>query len=119
MIVVFQFADTITAGSVVIAILVGLSGLTTFLYGVRWKTTAQVNEANAKAWQETAQRLEGEVIGLREKVARLEAQVADLRKHDLEHVMQALVGHEKSASERHERTISVLGEIRDRLPETR
>lgn len=60
--------------------------------------------------------LEKDVATLRSQVAVLESQVRDLKRHDQQHVLASLAHHEEEASARHERTIQVLGEIRDKMP---
>jgi len=115
MLVSIELVETITLGSLIVGLLVGAAGLATYFYGVKWKTAAMVNEANAKAWEETARRLTEEVTVLREKVATLESQVQDLRKHDMEHVLSSLSTHEAQAAVRHKTTLQVLEDIRDSL----
>jgi len=110
-----QFTETVTLGGAIIAAMLAFAGLMTYAYGVRWKAAYQVAEANAAAWEDSAHRLNQEVVALREEVAVLKAKVDELQQHDMEAVLDVMARHERQAAERFERTISVLGEIRDNL----
>lgn len=99
--------DTITLGSIIVGILLGLAGLATLGYGARWKAAAQVAEENARvsaegreAYRLQAERLHGELGSEREHVARLEST------RSLEPVLAAVLdgfsAHEQRAQERHE-----------------
>lgn len=105
----------ITTIVTVSAALIAVGGLAVYAYGVRWRTAAEVNAANAAAWEATARRLDDEVKLLREEVAVLRAKVQDLQKHNMEAVLDVMARHEKQAADRFERTVGVLGQIRDKL----
>ena len=47
-----HFTDTITLGSILIGILLGIGGLATYGYGVRWKANYEVEKARADALAE-------------------------------------------------------------------
>lgn len=47
-----HFTSTVTLGSVVIGILLGVGGLATYGYGVRWKANYEVEKARADALAE-------------------------------------------------------------------
>ena len=47
-----HFAGVITLGSVIVAVLVGVGGLATYGYGVRWKANYEVEKARADALEQ-------------------------------------------------------------------
>ena len=51
-IAVVHFTDTITLGSIIIGVLVGVGGLATYGYGVRWKANYEVEKARADALEQ-------------------------------------------------------------------
>lgn len=59
--------------------------------------------------------LTNDVQALRTQVAVLNEKVRELEKHNLESVMRSLDRHEVAAGERHVKTLTVLGEIRDKI----
>ncbi len=68
-----------------------------------------------KELDDAVSRLKSEISRLESDVAALRAQVADLSQRDQTAVLRSIEDHERSAGVRHERTLSVLTEIRDSL----
>lgn len=104
--IAIEFHETITLGSVVVGALVSALVVVSAIYGVRWKTTAQVNAANALAWEDTATRYEVELANMRErleeqdrKIAVLQTRIAELEAlPDVAAVHRALVEHDTRAA---------------------
>lgn len=106
------FSDTVTLGGVVLGILVAGATLVGVMYGSKWRTTAEVNRANAEAWEATAVRLEDERDHARVEVQDLKHRVTKLELlPDLTAVLQkvgavqeqlatALLEHDRSAEAR-------------------
>ena len=129
-----HFTDTITLGSIVVGILLGIAGLSAFAYGVRWKSAAQVADATVatlregrEAYRVQSERLQGELLEASQRLKELEAT------RSLEPVLQAIVDgfhrmelrfqeHEERAQERHqmnqrqgEAHLAILERIADAL----
>jgi hypothetical protein len=73
-----NFSDTVTLGSAIVMILIGLLGVMTLVYGARWKAAFSVAEANSDAWKETAQRLELELHDVKAELEKVRARLQEL-----------------------------------------
>ena len=114
MLLAIHWSDTITLGSVLVGAFLGLAGMFTFAYGVRWKSAYEVAEATVQSLTEgreafrlRSERLEEEVRELRAQMQVLEASRSlepVLREviEGFKHVNQAMELHDDRATERHE-----------------
>lgn len=126
-----EWESTVTLGGIVLGALAAAAGLLTYAYGARWKTAAQVNEANARAWEETAHRLDERIRALeaehgncrdqlnllRARIVELEALPdlaaiqASLKEHD-EQTSRIMIEHDQHAEIRAQKIIDALHELR-------
>ena len=67
-----HFTDTITLGSILIGILLGVGGLATYGYGVRWKANYEVEKARADALAEGREAYKTQVDRLEQLRMKLE-----------------------------------------------
>lgn len=72
LVLTFNWSSTVTLGSVIVGILLGLAGLATFGYGIRWKSNYDVEKARSDS-------LEDGVRAYKERADRLELQMRELR----------------------------------------
>lgn len=125
-----NWSSTITLGSLIIGVLLGLASLAVFGYGVKWKTAYEAERATAlslrdgrEAYKLRGDRLEGELADAR---AREVAHVAELlechtalarleERPDLNKVLQILgeqsVREDAAAEKRAEKAVERLGEL--------
>lgn len=102
-----EFHETVTLGSIIVGALVSALVIVSAIYGVRWKTAAQVNAANAAAWEDTASRYELELAVMRgrieeqdRKIAALQARISELEAlPDVAAVHRALIDHDTRAAD--------------------
>lgn len=113
---VIHFTDTVTLGSIVVGVLLGLGGLATFGYGVRWKSNYEVERARADALEDgreafriQAERLHDELKTCMEDKAKLEAS------RSLEPILAAIGDGFQAMKEDLTRQLHVLSRIADEL----
>jgi len=94
-----ELNNTITLGSALVAITVGLGTIVGVVYGAKWKNAALVEKANAEAYKETAERFSIEIQSLRIEVEALRMRVAELEKlPDYATLLKAITTHDERAS---------------------
>jgi len=116
------YHDTITLGSVIFGVVIGLPGLFGLLYGARQKANAQVAEESATvamqgraAFKDAAERLGSEKDELQAEIGRLNGLVSELEKRpQFDDMLKMLERMDAAAAERTKLAMAELIEIEEK-----
>ena len=113
-----HFTDTITLGSILIGILLGIGGLATYGYGVRWKANYEVEKARADALAEGREAYKTQVDRLERELEMCKDERDKLAlTRSLEPVLQVIADGFAQSKRDLEKHLLVLGRIADALAE--
>ena len=113
-----HFTDTITLGSILIGILLGIGGLATYGYGVRWKANYEVEKARADALSEGREAFRTQADRLHRELELCKADREKLEMtRSLEPVLQVMAEGFAQSKRDLEAHLLVLGRIADALAE--
>ena len=117
-IAVVHFTDTITLGSILIGILLGIGGLATYGYGVRWKANYEVEKARADALSEGREAFKTQVDRLQRELEMCKDERDKLAMtRSLEPVIKVIAEGFAQSKRDLEAHLLVLGRIADALAE--
>jgi len=119
-----RFSDTITLGSIIVGLLLGVTGLAVFAYGARWKAAYETERVTAKsleegrlAFQQRSERVEADLREALEQALDLRARIKQLEQAtDLTGAVEQMHAEHHEILLKIENLTQVLRVIESRFP---